>query len=313
MNKIPDELISQADSVSILSVLESQGEHIFRDGKEYRWKEHDSVTIDPDKNVWCQHSTGKGGGVISLLRTFFGLSFRDAVAFLLNEPVTVTPQQPVPTARPKQQFRLTQPCDTNQHVIQYLQNTRKISPDILSAFISAGDVYEESYCGNYNCVFVGRDPAGVARTATRRATVGGFRRDFPGSDKHFGFSHITNSSDLYIFEAAIEVMSFASLFPQAMNHCLLATGGCSNYKCVLQFLDDHPNISRVFLCFNNDCNKTDNPGQQACDHLEQILPAALTVGRVVPCQGDWNDLLREGESPKGKFRIRMRPEKSSHV
>ena len=82
MNKIPDELISQADSVSILSVLESQGEHIFRDGKEYRWKEHDSVTIDPDKNVWCQHSTGKGGGVISLLRTFFGLSFRDAVAFL---------------------------------------------------------------------------------------------------------------------------------------------------------------------------------------------------------------------------------------
>lgn len=304
--QVPQELIDRADSIDIMEFLRSQGQTIVRDGHEYKWKEHDSVKISPEKNVWYQWSTGKGGGVISLCRTFFGLTFPQAVAFLLNESIPVRQHCPVPAPERDREFRLTQPCPTNDHAVAYLTNVRKISPEILAPFLATGDVYEESYCGNINVVFVGRSPDGVARTATRRATVGGFRRDFPGSDKHFGFSHITDSSDLYVFEAAIELLSFATMFPSALKHNLLAQGGCANYNCLYRFLSDHPNVNRIFLCFNNDIDKTGNPGQTACEHLEQSLPAALTVCRVIPCQGDWNDVLRTGEPPKGKYKVTMR-------
>ena len=297
---IPQNQIDQADSIDIIGFLQSQGQTILRDGHEFKWKEHDSVSISQEKNVWYQHSTGLGGGVISLCMNFFGLNFQQAVSFLLSES-TLPPHKPVPAAEPKKQFCLTRPCSTNKHVVSYLQNVRKISPDILAPFITAGDVYEEMHCTHFNCVFVGRDPAGVARTATRRATAGGYRRDFPGSDKRFGFSHIADSTDLFVFEAAIDLLSFATLFPKAMNSNLLAQGGCTNYSCLFQFLNDHPNIRRVFLGFDND-----DPGQKACDHLEQSLPAALTVGRIVPSEGDWNDLLRSGQSPQGRYRMSMR-------
>lgn len=302
--------IRQADSVDIIGLLQSLGEEIIRDNREYRWKRHDSLTINPDKNVWFQHSTQKHGGTVRFLMTFsddLGLdcsTFPKAMKYLIGESLPDIPvrhKQPLP-AQQDRDFRLTERNSTTDHVVHYLQNVRKISPEIIAHFITAGDVYEESYCGHYNCVFVGRDAAGKPVTATRRATVGGFRKDFPGSNKHFGFSHITDSTDAYVFEAAIDLLSFATLFPKVMNSNLLAQGGCTNYKCLLQFLTDHPNIRRVFLGFDND-----TAGQTACDHLEQFLPAALTVGRVVPREGDWNDILRTGESLKGLYTVRMRP------
>ena len=308
------EQIRQADSVDLIGLLRSLGEDVIQDNREYRWKRHDSVTINPDKNVWFQHSTRKYGGTVRFLMTFsddLGLdcsTFPKAMRYLMGESlpdIPVRKHQSLQEAEQKREFRLSVPCATNKHVVSYLQNVRMISPDILAPFLAAGDVYEEMHCTHFNCVFVGRDPAGVARTATRRATAGGYRRDFPGSDKHFGFSHIADSTDLFVFEAAIDLLSFATLFPKAMNSNLLAQGGCTNYSCLFQFLNDHPNIRRVFLGFDND-----DPGQNACDHLEQSLPAALTVGRVVPKENDWNDLLRTVSSSattlKGMYSVRMR-------
>ena len=314
-----DAQIRDADSVDIVGFLQSQGEAVSKEYHEYKWERHDSVKINPDKNIWCQHSTKKGGGMISFIMTFsedLGLdcsTFPKAVRYLIGESLPDIPVRKhcsVPAAEQKREFRLSVPCANNDHVVSYLQTVRKISPDVLTPFLAAGDVYEECRNGYYNCVFVGRDPAGVAQSATWRATEGVCRRDFPGSNKRYGFSHITDSSDLFVFEAPIEVLSFATLFPAAMKHNLLSQGGCSNFGCTFQFLSDHPNIRRVFLGFNNDTDKKNNPGQSACDRLEQSLPAALTVYRVIPCQGDWNDLLRSVTSHaatlKGSYTVRMR-------
>ena len=313
-----DDEIRKADSIDIVGFLRSQGEEVVRVNHEYQWKRHDSLQINPDKNVWFQHSTGRKGGMIRFLMTFsadLGLdcsTFPKAMRYLIGESLPDIPvrhHEPVPAAEQRREFRLSVPCASNDQAVSYLQNARKISPEILSPFLAAGDLYQESYCGNINVVFVGKDPEGVARSATRRATVGTFRKDLPGSNKKYGFSHIADSSDLFVFEAPIEVLSFASLFPSALKHNLLSQGGCTNYSCLLQFLSDHPNVSRVFLCFNNDIDKKNNPGQRACEHLEQTLPAALTVLRVIPCQGDWNDILRTTTAAtlRESYSVRKRP------
>ena len=309
--------IQQADSVDIVGFLQSQGEAVSKDRHEYVWNRHDSLRINPDKNVWFQHSTGRKGGMIRFLMTFsedLGLdcsTFPKAVRYLIGESlpdIPVRKREPVPAAEQKKEFRLSVPCANNDHVVSYLQTVRKISPDVLTPFLAAGDVYEECRNGYYNCVFVGRDPAGVAQSATWRATEGVCRRDFPGSNKRYGFCHRTaDSTDLFVFEAPIEVLSFATLFPAAMKHNLLSQGGCTNFGCTFQFLSDHPNIRRVFLGFNNDTDKKNNPGQSACEHLEQSLPAALTVCRVIPCQGDWNDVLRMDPQPEKLYTVRKRP------
>lgn len=57
-----DDQIRDADSVDIVGFLQSQGETVSKEYHEYKWERHDSVKINPDKNIWCQHSTKKRWG-----------------------------------------------------------------------------------------------------------------------------------------------------------------------------------------------------------------------------------------------------------
>ena len=156
------EQIRQADSDDLIGLLRSLGEDVIQDNREYRWKRHDSVTINPDKNVWFQHSTRKYGGTVRFLMTFsddLGLdcsTFPKAMRYLMGESlpdIPVRKHQSLQEAEQKREFRLSVPCASNDQAVSYLQNVRKISPDVLSPFLATGDLYQESYCGNINVVF----------------------------------------------------------------------------------------------------------------------------------------------------------------
>ena len=74
--------IDRANAVSLEDFLRTQGETLIKSGREYRWKEHDSLTVRGNK--WFRHSQGMkqlmaGGGValigitlIPLLSGLFG-------------------------------------------------------------------------------------------------------------------------------------------------------------------------------------------------------------------------------------------------
>ena len=47
--------IDRANAVSLEDFLRTQGETLIKSGREYRWKEHDSLTIRGNK--WFRHST----------------------------------------------------------------------------------------------------------------------------------------------------------------------------------------------------------------------------------------------------------------
>ena len=46
--------IDRANAVNLEDFLRSQGETLIKSGREYRWKEHDSLTIRGNK--WFRHS-----------------------------------------------------------------------------------------------------------------------------------------------------------------------------------------------------------------------------------------------------------------
>ena len=53
------EQIDRANQVNLEQFLRSQGEELFKSGREYRWKNHDSLTVKGNK--WFRHSHNKGG------------------------------------------------------------------------------------------------------------------------------------------------------------------------------------------------------------------------------------------------------------
>ena len=46
--------IDRANAVSLEDFLHTQGETLIKSGREYRWKEHDSLTVRGNK--WFRHS-----------------------------------------------------------------------------------------------------------------------------------------------------------------------------------------------------------------------------------------------------------------
>ena len=54
--------IDRANAVSLEDFLHTQGETLIKSGREYRWKEHDSLTVRGNK--WFRHSQSKGGRIV---------------------------------------------------------------------------------------------------------------------------------------------------------------------------------------------------------------------------------------------------------
>lgn len=76
------ERIELARSRNILDVASELNMELVQSGRDYRWKEHDSLVISPDKNLWKWFSRNLGGDVISLVETIKETDFNQSVNFL---------------------------------------------------------------------------------------------------------------------------------------------------------------------------------------------------------------------------------------
>ena len=77
------EQIDRANQVDLKEFLCSHGEQVTKSGNEYRWKRHDSLTIQGNK--WFRHSQSKGGYPVEFVMEFFGKTFPEAVSLLIGE------------------------------------------------------------------------------------------------------------------------------------------------------------------------------------------------------------------------------------
>ena len=282
--------IDRANAVSLEDFLRTQGETLIKSGREYRWKEHDSLTVRGNK--WFRHSQSKGGYPIDFVMEFYGKSFPEAVQLLTGESGE---GQTEATTAPPTAFHLPLHNRTADRAIQYLTESRGLNKTLVEAFLLSGDIYEDAK--RHNVVFVGRDRSGTPRYAHVRGTADPFRQDIAGSDKSYPFRYEGNGNQLFVFEAPIDLLSFICLYPQDwQTRSYLALGGVSG-KALDRFLSERKDTRKVFLCLDSD-----TAGSEACTRLAQDIPGEIAVIRLVPARKDWNDVLRQqGDIPSRKF------------
>ena len=131
--------IDRANAVSLEDFLRTQGETLIKSGREYRWKEHDSLTVRGNK--WFRHSQSKGGYPIDFVMEFYGKSFPEAVQLLTGE--SAEGQSEASTA-PHTAFHLPLHNRTADRAIQYLCESRGLNPKLVEAFLLSGDIYEDA-------------------------------------------------------------------------------------------------------------------------------------------------------------------------
>ena len=57
----------------------------------------------------------------------------------------------------------------------------------------------------------------------------------------------------------------------------------------MQYLADHKNIRKIYLCLDNDI-----AGNAACENLAEKIPNDKVVMRLRPVKKDWNECLTAG-------------------
>lgn len=293
MQKYTQEQIDRADETELVPFLMGLGERFKKSGKEFRWMTHDSVTVNG--NQWFRFSNHTGGGPVDFLMEFYGKSFPEAVEMLLGELGENTPGtsgkleegSQIACPLPKPVLKLPERNEDCKRVRDYLTGKRKISEEIVDRMIAEGKIYESR--DYHNVVFIGHDKEGNIRNASVRGTEGSYRGEVLGSEKAFGFGHRGTDDTLFVFEAPIDLLSFLTAIPEKWEqHSYISLGGVSE-KAMVQFLADHKEIRKVYLCLDND-----EAGNGACERLMDFIPEGIQVVRWKPKKKDWNECLTEG-------------------
>ena len=284
-----EEQIARANQTDLVSFLNAQGEQLVKSGREYRWKKHDSVTVSG--NRWYRHSQSKGGYPVDFVMEFYHATFPEAVKMLIGEEGEGRQK---PCLAPSPDFRLPEKSETNETVIKYLTEIRRLEKDLVEEWIAGGNIYEEKK--HHNVVFVGRDADGIPRYAHCRGTGEiKYRGDVAGSDKSYGFCHRGADNQLFVFEASIDLLSFIQLFPKDWKkRSYLSLGGVSSVA-LMPFLSERPQITSIFLCLDND-----HAGNEACEKLAGEIPDGYRVIRLKPARKDWNEILCDENADRKK-------------
>lgn len=130
------ERVEIARSRDILDVANELNMELVRDGKDYRWKEHDSLVISPDKNMWNWFSRHQGGDVIALIETIREINFNQAIDYLNDG----TFKEFTAVEREKEPFRYhLQPYEQDfVEARNYLKVNRGLSDETIDFFLEKG-------------------------------------------------------------------------------------------------------------------------------------------------------------------------------
>ena len=299
--------VRAVDLLSFLKQNEPQ-ELVHIASNTYCTRTHDSLKIS--NGMWYWFSQGIGGrSALDYLIKVKEMSFPDAVGLILGKGTSAPlgygarlPPTSLSQPEKEREHRLVLPEPQEDKpilVINYLTG-RGIAPCVIDYCIEHKLLYESKEY--HNAVFVGYDAGGVARYAALRGTVGNFKGEATGSDKHYSFSICakSDSATVHVFESAIDLLSYATLEYRAhrdwQRDALLSLAGVFKQKrekvvpvALSQFLADHPSVRTLCLHLDND-----EIGRSATKGIMEGL--ADKPYRIIDCPPrcgkDVNDQLR---------------------
>ena len=253
---------------------------------EYTTKTHDSLRMSNGLWNWCSRGFGGRNAIDYLMKTE-QLEFNDAANLLLKQLQNKVPtidQQPVKAK--ERHIIIPEKNTASDNVISYLKS-RGIDEEIIKECIEKHLIYEEKH--DHNALFLGYDDFGNIKYAGCRSTNETiFKQDATGSDKSYSFrlESNTKTDTIYIFEGAIDALSYATFLKlYGMDYkakTLISLAGIyqpasdiSKSKIPLaiqRYLDKHPETKNIFLCFDND-----KAGRKASKALQIVLADKYTV------------------------------------
>lgn len=297
--RFSDEQLQRASGIDIAAMLQGQGEKLKKQGRVYRWMRYDSTVID--RNRWYRHSREIGGGPIQFMQHFYGMDFVDAVKYLLDGEegtefvqASRTPESKLPFTPPK--------LSKNMHrTFAYLIKTRKIDADIVQHFVSEKKILEtEEY---HNVAFCGYDEKGEMKQMHLRSTLPGnrFFMDIDGSDKQYYFRYIGTNSDVYVFEAPIDMLSYITMNKENWQESSYVCLGGVAIDALKNILSTNEQISKVYMCVDRD-DAGDKTVKRIGDELNEM---GYEWERILPENKDWNEDLTAGSEQTENFELTM--------
>lgn len=304
MPYIEPEAVLKAKQIDLLSYLQAaEPQNLVRvSGDTYCTKEHDSLKISHGK--WCWWSRGIGGrSALDYLIKVKDYNFIQAVETLIGQAaIKPTAFSYTKTPEPQAEKRLLLPVLSAypSRAREYLMS-RGIDDEILDYCIENGSIREDERY--HNCLFVGFNKDEKAKYCSVRSTIGDYKGDATGSDKHYSFKLMAKKPNetLHLFECAIDLLSYATLIKMQggdwHKENLLSLAGIympqkeiaeSKLPMALtQCLEDYPNIKNVVIHFDNDL-----PGRLASKAIRTVMNSAYHVRDAPPpSEKDCNEYL----------------------
>lgn len=312
---IPPELVKQAESIGLLQFFKAaRPSEIKRMGNTYCLKVHDSLMMSQN-GKWNWFSQGIGGGnAISYLVKVEEMPFQEAVievlknvfgdinsnAFSNNSNASNKINSFLDESDTHKDFQIPEKDNDNQLISGYLMGKRGIDPEVILHFIKEGSLYQEKY--HKSVCFLGFDKEGIPRIANLRGIYRKFQSTTKGSDRNYGFSLNGIKDSLHIFEAPIDLMSYATIIKRQgydfRHFNMLSLSGISapvkniaNSKkpgCLERYLTDHQSIKTIYVHFDND-----EAGRNAAKAVKYLYESDYEVHIEHPPKGykDINDLI----------------------
>ena len=297
--RFSDEQLQRASGIDIVAMLQGQGEKLKKQGRVYRWMRYDSTVID--RNRWYRHSREIGGGPIQFMQHFYGMDFVEAVKYLLDGEEGAEFVQASRNPEPKLPFTPPKLSKNMHRTFAYLIKTRKIDADIVQHFVNEKKILEtEEY---HNTAFCGYDEKGEMKQMHLRSTLPGnrFFMDIDGSDKQYYFRHIGTNSDVYVFEAPIDMLSYITMNKENWQESSYVCLGGVAIDALKNVLSTNEQISKVYMCVDRD-DAGDKTVKRIGDELNEM---GYEWERILPENKDWNeDLTAESEQTEN-FELTM--------
>ena len=297
--RFSDEQLQRVSGIDITAMLQGQGEKLKKQGRVYRWLRYDSTVID--RNRWYRHSREIGGGPIQFMQHFYGMDFVDAVKYLLDGEEGTEFVQASRTPEPKLPFTPPKLSKNMHRTFAYLIKTRKIDADIVQHFVNEKKILEtEEY---HNTAFCGYDEKGEMKQMHLRSTLPGnrFFMDIDGSDKQYYFRHIGTNSDVYVFEAPIDMLSYITMNKENWQESSYVCLGGVAIDALKNILSTNEQISKVYMCVDRD-DAGDKTVKRIGDELNEM---GYEWERIFPENKDWNEDLTAGSEQTENFELTM--------
>lgn len=294
--RVTDEQKERAAFVNLPQFLMAHGFDLKKVGREYVWKDHDSLHIKDngpgERGAWFRFSEDKGGDNIGFLREYMGMSFVDAVEALTGEHIdrTYTPSRTYeqkPKTVTARELSLAE-ADNARRVFAYLCKIRGLDYDMVSALVRGGSIAQEEKTGNVLFKYYDDQGKVIGAEKVGTSTEHKFKGIATGSAARHGFEVVRGTGEkAFFFESAIDMLSYLQMHDKELTDCRLVSMMGVKPNIVLDTMLRH-NISpeNVLLCSDND-----TAGNDFAQRLQEQYPDMKRV--ITPdTYKDWNDMLR---------------------